>query len=109
MESLLVVDLLQKAPDRRPRLGQVTILLAVDFFVLQRLHERFASGVVPRAPALAHAEAPAVLPNPANVVMAGVLDSLVGVMHPARLTPVNSHSSCKGIGVAKLTSFSMYG
>src|ERR1017187_7497276 len=47
VEPFLVVDLLQKLADASPGFGQVAILAAIDFFALQRLHERFTRRVVP--------------------------------------------------------------
>src|SRR5437588_9092940 len=56
MQPLLVVDLLQKLADASARFGQVAILAAIDFFALQRLHERLTGRVVPGIAAARHAD-----------------------------------------------------
>src|ERR1019366_991082 len=46
MQTLFVVDLLQELADRRTRVHQIPIFSPVYLFMLERLHERFTSGIV---------------------------------------------------------------
>lgn len=57
------------------RLGQVPIFVAIDFLVLQRLHERFALGVVVGIAAAAHADLDAMGPEQIGVISRGILPS----------------------------------
>ena len=58
MQALLVVDLLQEHTNARLGLSQMAIFRAVDLFVLQGFHERFARGVVPEAVLLTSSAGP---------------------------------------------------
>ena len=63
MQAFLVIDFFQKLTDRSAGLGQIAILVAIYFLVIQCLGERFAGGIVPRGALTGHADA--------NVVASG--------------------------------------
>lgn len=69
---------------RSKRLGQIAILIAVHFLVLQRFHERLAGGVVPGVALAGHADANAVGFQQRDVVATGVLRAAIRVMHQSR-------------------------
>lgn len=46
VKPLAVIDLFKEPLDRTVSIGQIAVFLAVDLFVFQSLHERFAGGVV---------------------------------------------------------------
>ena len=86
VQALLVVDLLQKHAHAGLGLGQIAIFRAVDLFVLQGFHKRFARGIVPGIGFPRHADADAVVLEQLRVIGAGVLHAAIGVMHQSRPT-----------------------
>lgn len=60
VQPLLVVDLFQEPGDGGASLGQVPVFVPMYLLVLQGLHERFASRVVPRVRLARHTDVDAV-------------------------------------------------
>src|SRR5215831_17194178 len=88
VQAFLVIDLFQKQADGSASFVKVPVFSAINFLVLQSLHERLAGGVVVRIPAPAHADANTVSCQQVHVVAGGVLHALVGMMDQAgRGTP----------------------
>src|SRR5690348_14736906 len=69
--------------DRRTRLRQITVLLAMDLFVLQRLHERFTGGIVIWISFAAHTDRDAPAFQQVRVVLGSILNAAVRMMHQA--------------------------
>ena len=86
VQAFLVVDLLQEHANARLGLGQMAIFGAVDLFVFQSFHKRFARGIVPGIRFPRHADADAVVLEQLRVIGAGVLHAAIGVMHQTRTT-----------------------
>src|SRR5437764_8741491 len=55
VEPLFVVNFLQELADQQMRLRQIAVFAAKNFFVLERLHKRFAGRVIPRIAFARHA------------------------------------------------------
>ena len=85
MQPLPIVDRFQEFADAFASMGQIAIFVAEHFFILQRLHERFAGRVVPRVALARHADFNAVGFEQIPVIVAGVLRAAVGMMHQAGL------------------------
>lgn len=64
-------------------LGQIRVFVAVDFLVLERLHEQLALGVVVGVAAPAHADLDAVGFEQIGIISRCILHTAVGVMHQA--------------------------
>jgi hypothetical protein len=56
VKALVIVDPLQELGDGGARIRQIAVLVAVDLFVFERLHEGLAGGVVPRISLARHAD-----------------------------------------------------
>src|SRR5579859_4133529 len=80
MKTPAIVDLLDEGFDAVVRLGQVSIRLAVDLFVLQGAYEALGHGIVPRAANTAHAWLYPGCNQPLDIIAAGVLHPAVRVM-----------------------------
>jgi len=85
VKPLLIVDLVQKLGDAGAGFPQVAVFAAVDLFVLERFHKRFAGGVVPRIAFTRHTDRDAVILQQVRIVVAGILRAAIGVMDQARL------------------------
>src|SRR5271165_5288101 len=81
VKPVLVVDAFEKFTDLRIGIGQVSILVTVDLFVLQRFHERFASRIIIRIPFAAHADLGTILLQQIGVIVRSVLHTAIGMMH----------------------------
>ena len=56
VQTLGVVDLLEEVLDRGPGFAGIAVFLPIHLFVFQRLHERFAGGIVVGVPRPTHAD-----------------------------------------------------
>src|SRR5512146_443708 len=72
------------------------IFVEVNLFRLERFDERFGFGVVVRVSLAAHADGDVVRQQGVDVVVAGVLNTLIGVMNKPsrRLSALQSHREC---------------
>ena len=77
MQALPVIDAFDELANAPPRVGEIEILGAINFLVLQRLDERLGLGVVIRIAAPAHADANAMLSEQLDVITGSVLHSLI--------------------------------
>src|SRR3954453_20192851 len=73
MQPLPVVVLVDEWAAVAPQIIKIPILTTVDFFLLQRFQEAFASGVVIRVSGSAHAAGRTVLPQQLGVIMRRIL------------------------------------
>jgi hypothetical protein len=83
VQSLAVVDLLDEAADRLPRVVGIAVGAAVDLLLLQRLHEALRLSVVVGIADAAHAWLDGMAGQQLGVVAAGVLHAAVGVVDEA--------------------------
>jgi transposase len=82
-----------RAARARPLFDDIPVFVAIDFLVLERLHERLALNVVVGIAAAAHTDLDAVGFEQIGVAPRGVLQAAIGVMHQAgsRLTCSERH------------------
>ena len=85
MEPLSVVNRLDKMADALSGFCQVLVFAEINFFILERLHKRFGLRVVIRVSATAHADLNARCLEQIRILVAGILNASVGVMHQTGL------------------------
>src|ERR1700752_2607572 len=85
MQSLVIVNGFDEAPDAAPSLDQVSILRAVDFLVLQRLHKRFSLSVIVGIAAPAHADSYSPIHQQIGISSRSILRSSIRMVYETGL------------------------
>ena len=81
MQPLLIVVVCDELLQVRRQILKVAVLLAVDLLLLQGLHEAFTDGVVIGIRRPAHARDHVLELELLDIIGAGILDPLVGMMN----------------------------
>src|SRR5262245_29113522 len=96
MQSLVIVDILDKMADAIPCFDHIAILKHVDFFIFEGAHEALYSGIVVRVATSAHANQNRAFHQHLRIGMATVLYSPIRVVDQSRpdITAVERHPEC---------------
>jgi hypothetical protein len=81
MQSLLVIDDLQKLTNAGQRVIEVAIFVSVNLVLFERFHERLTGGIVVGIALSTHANSHCVIFQQRRVFVTSVLYAAIGMMH----------------------------